>query len=107
MKVAPYIAALRSRPDRATIRVDWIQRANPALIHEVVQAQGQITRRAPVAEPDYRYAHVVLLPGGAKVRIALSCRRLAATAELALYGKLPYLSKEEKHHAICFGYRPT
>lgn len=61
---------MRQRPDRAAVRLDWIQRVidNPA--REVIQRDGRIRRWAPIAEMDGRYLRVILLADGETVHNA-------------------------------------
>jgi hypothetical protein len=75
MKVTRYFEALRSRPDRAVIRDEWIERAIRAPIKETVQADGRIRRWAQVAEMENRYLRVVLLADGETVHNAFFDRR--------------------------------
>jgi hypothetical protein len=75
MKVTRYFEALRSRPDRAVIRDEWIERAIRTPIKETVQADGRIRRWVQVAEMENRYLRVVLLPDGETVHNAFFDRR--------------------------------
>lgn len=75
VKVTRYFEALRSRPDRAVIRDEWIERAIRTPVKEMVQADGRIRRWAQVAEMDNRYLRVVLLPDGETVHNAFFDRR--------------------------------
>lgn len=75
MKVTRYFKALRSRPDRAVIRDEWIEQAIRAPIKETVQADGRIRRWVQVAEMEDRYLRVVLLPDGETVHNAFFDRR--------------------------------
>lgn len=75
MKVTRYFEALRSRPDRAVIRDEWIERAIREPIKEIVQADGRIRRWVQVAEMENRYLRVVLLPDGETVHNAFFDRR--------------------------------
>ena len=70
MKFTRYFEAVRQRPDRAAIRLEWIERviANP--VREVIQQDGRIRRWAPIAEMDGRYLRVILLPDGETVHNA-------------------------------------
>lgn len=70
MKFTRYFEAMRHRPDRAIIRVDWIQRVIDRPIKEVVQRDGRIRRWAAIAEMDGRYLRVILLPDGETVHNA-------------------------------------
>jgi hypothetical protein len=75
MKVTGYFEALRSRPDRAVIRDEWIERAIRTPIKEPVQADGRIRRWVQVAEMENRYLRVVLLADGETVHNAFFDRR--------------------------------
>ena len=70
MKTTLYFDAMRSRPDRASIRRDWILRAINAPIREYVQADGRIRRWCQVPEMDNRYLRVILLSDGETVHNA-------------------------------------
>ena len=61
---------MRSRPDRAAIREEWILRAVSAPIREYVQADGRIRRWCQVPEMDNRYLRVILLSDGETVHNA-------------------------------------
>ena len=61
MKVTQYFAAIRTRPDRATIQDAWIEHAIHEPIREAVQADGRIRRWVQVPEAQGRYLRVVLL----------------------------------------------
>ena len=75
MKTTLYFEALRSRPDRAIIREEWIERAIRSPVKEVVQADGRIRRWIQVPEMENRYLRVVLLPDGETVHNAFFDRR--------------------------------
>lgn len=62
MKVTNYFQAVRSRPDRAIIKADWIQRVIESPEREHVQADGRVRRWAKINEMEGRYLRVVLLP---------------------------------------------
>ena len=70
MKTTAYFEALRQRPDRATIRSDWIQRTIESPIREVVQADGRIRRWSAVPEAGGKFLRVVLLADGETVHNA-------------------------------------
>lgn len=53
---------MRSRPDRAAIRLEWIQWVIEHPIKEVVQQDGRIRRWAPIKEMNNKYLRVILLP---------------------------------------------
>jgi hypothetical protein len=75
MKFTRYFEALRSRPDRAIIREEWIERAIRSPVKETVQADGRIRRWVQVAEMENRYLRVVLLRDGETVHNAFFDRR--------------------------------
>jgi hypothetical protein len=70
VKFTRYFEAMRSRPYRAAIRLEWIEQviANP--VREMIQHDGRIRRWAPIAEMDGRYLRVILLPDGETVHNA-------------------------------------
>ena len=65
-----YFQHIRQRPDRAFIRLEWIERvvADPA--REQIQQDGRIRRWAAIPEMDGRYLRVILLPDGETVHNA-------------------------------------
>ena len=65
-----YFEAMRQRPDRAMIRLEWIQHVvdNPEC--EAIQEDGRIRRWAAISEMDGRYLRVILLPDRATVHNA-------------------------------------
>ena len=70
MKFTRYFEALRSRPDRAIIRDEWIEHVLTYPAKEVIQKDGRIRRWARIDEMDGRYLRVVLLPDGQAVHNA-------------------------------------
>ena len=70
MKTTQYFEAMRVRPDRAMIRVEWIQRVIDHPAKETIQQDGRIRRWAPIAEMGNRYLRVILLPDGQTVHNA-------------------------------------
>lgn len=62
MKFTRYFHAMRLRPDRASIEMEWIAQVIARPVHEVVQEDGRIRLWAPVAAMDGRYLRVILLP---------------------------------------------
>lgn len=65
-----YFRAVRTRPDRAMIRDDWIRQAIERPVRESVQADGRIRRWALIAEAGGRALRVVLLPDQSTVHNA-------------------------------------
>lgn len=75
MKFTQYFQAMRQRPDRATIELEWIQRVVKNPVKEFIQKDGRIRRWAPISEAEERYLRVVLLPDGETVHNAFFDRR--------------------------------
>ena len=61
MKVTRYFQVTRSRPDRAVIQDEWIQRVIESPEREYLQADGRVRRWARIEEMEGRYLRVVLL----------------------------------------------
>ena len=70
VKFTRYFEAMRARPDRAVIRVEWVQRVVEQPEKEMIQADGRIRRWAPIAEMGGRHLRVILLPDGETVHNA-------------------------------------
>ena len=70
MKFTEYFQAMRTRPDRVMIRVEWIQRAVEHPVKEVIQADGRIRRWTRIEEMQGRYLRVILLQDGETVHNA-------------------------------------
>ncbi len=70
VKFTKYFDEMRRRPDRAMIRVEWIQRVVENAEKEAVQQDARIRRWAPIEEMEGRYLRVVLLPDGQTVHNA-------------------------------------
>jgi len=62
VKVTEYFRAIRSRPDRAFIRDDWIRRVIAYPEREYIQADGRVRRWSRIDEMEGRYLRVILLP---------------------------------------------
>jgi hypothetical protein len=75
MQFTQYFHAMRLRPDRAHIRLDWIQQVIDNPIKEYVQEDGRIRRWGKIAEMEDKYLRVVLLPDGETVHNAFFDRR--------------------------------
>jgi hypothetical protein len=50
MKVTRYLLSMQERPDRAIIKMEWIQRVIENPVQETVQEDGHIRRRASIEE---------------------------------------------------------
>ena len=70
MKTTRYFESMRSRADRAIIKLQWIERVVASPEKEVVQADGRLRRWARIREMEGRYLRVVLLPDGETVHNA-------------------------------------
>lgn len=75
MKFTQYFLAMRQRPDRMDIRLEWIQRVIDQPIREEIQADGRIRRWALIDEADQRALRVILLPDRETVHNAFFDRR--------------------------------
>jgi hypothetical protein len=70
VKSTRYFEAMSRRPDRAAIRIDWIEQVVQHPLREKIQRDGRIRRWAAIPEMDGRYLRVILLPDGETVHNA-------------------------------------
>lgn len=70
MKFTRYFMAMRSRSDRAMIKMEWIQQAVERPEKEIVQQDGRLRRWVRIKEMDDRTLRVILLPDGETVHNA-------------------------------------
>jgi hypothetical protein len=77
MRFTQYFLATRSRPDRMSIELAWIERAIANPLKRMVQEDGRIRIWASVPEADDRVLRVVLLPDGETVHNAFFDRGFA------------------------------
>jgi hypothetical protein len=70
MRFTRYFEHVRSRPDRAAIRLEWIERVVMHPEQERTQRDGRIRRWGRIAEMDDRWLRVILLPDGDTVHNA-------------------------------------
>jgi hypothetical protein len=70
VKFTQYFQAMRLRPNRSIIQLEWIRRVIDHPVKEVIQQDGRVRRWAPVPEMDGRYLRVILLPDGETVHNA-------------------------------------
>jgi len=75
VKTTKYFQAIRSRPDRAIIQDEWIQRVIDFPEQQSVQADGRIRKWGKIEEMDDRYLRVILLRDGKTVHNAFFDRR--------------------------------
>ena len=70
MEFTLYFIHMRERPDRTSIRLEWIERVVAKPTKELIQSDGRIRRWAQVPEAGNKYLRVVLLEDGATVHNA-------------------------------------
>jgi hypothetical protein len=70
VKFTRYFEVMSKRPDRAAIRLEWIERVVQHPLREEIQRDGRVRRWAAIAEMDGRYLRVILLPDGETVHNA-------------------------------------
>ncbi len=70
MNFTKYFEEMRHRPDRAIIRLEWIQQVVDKPVKEIVQKDGRIRRWARIDEMEGRYLRVILLEDGETVHNA-------------------------------------
>ncbi len=70
MKFTRYFQEMSSRPDRAIIKLEWIQRAVDQPLKELVQADGRIRRWVQIPEMEGKFLRVILLADGETVHNA-------------------------------------
>jgi len=70
MKTTCYFEHTRSRPDRAIIEDDWIERVVQHPLREERQTDGRIRRWARIPEMENRALRVILLEDGETVHNA-------------------------------------
>lgn len=80
MKFTRYFLHMRQRPDRARIRMEWIERAVSAPIEKVEQTDGRI-RCWTYIEEEGKYLRVVLLEDGETVHNAFFDRGFRSTGK--------------------------
>jgi hypothetical protein len=70
MKFTEYFHAMRLRPDRADIKLEWIERAVNTPVRRQVQEDGRIRCWAKIKEKEGKYLRVILLEDGETVHNA-------------------------------------
>ena len=75
MKCTQYFLAMRQRPDRIGIELEWIQRVIEQPLRQEIQEDGRIRRWGRVAEAEDRVLRIVLLADGETVHNAFFDRR--------------------------------
>ena len=69
MKFTQYFLYTRQRPDRARIKIEWIQETIKNPIHTEIQADRRLRKWKKIEEED-KFLRVVLLPDGETVHNA-------------------------------------
>jgi hypothetical protein len=80
MKTTQYFEYTRQRPDRASIKKEWIVGAIQDPVEEEIQSDGRI-RRWTWVEEEGRFLRVILLPDGETVHNAFFDRRFQRREE--------------------------
>jgi hypothetical protein len=75
VKFTQYFLFMRQRPDRASIKLEWIQRVIDHPEREAVQTDGRVRCWAAVPEAEGKYLRVILLPDRETVHNAFFDRR--------------------------------
>lgn len=70
MKTTQYFQYTRQRPDRASIRDEWIERVIQNPLREEIQSDGRIRRWARIPEMENRVLRVILLEDGETIHNA-------------------------------------
>jgi hypothetical protein len=70
VRFTKYFEEIRHRPDRAKIKLEWIERVVRKPEKEVIQQDGRIRRWAAIEEMEGRYLRVILLSDGETVHNA-------------------------------------
>jgi hypothetical protein len=61
-KTTKYFEAMKNRPDRAEIQMDWIERVIAEPERTVTQKDGRIRKWGRVPEMNDRHLRVIMLP---------------------------------------------
>ena len=69
MKFTQYFLYTRQRPDRARIKMEWIQETIENPIHTEMQTDGRLRKWKKIEEED-KFLRVVLLPDGETIHNA-------------------------------------
>jgi len=70
VKVTRYFEEMQRRPDRRSIKIEWIEHVIEAPTRETIQSDGRIRRWAQISEMKGRYLRVILLADGETVHNA-------------------------------------
>ena len=70
MKITHYFQTIKTRPDRAIIKDEWILHTIENPEGEAIQEDGRIRRWAKIQAYEGRYLGIILLPDGETVHNA-------------------------------------
>ncbi|MDJ0729469.1 MAG: hypothetical protein QNJ33_05685 [Crocosphaera sp.] len=70
MKFTEYFKAMRLRPDRSDIKLEWIKKTIETPIKREIQDDGRIRCWSKIEEKNGRYLRVILLEDGETVHNA-------------------------------------
>jgi hypothetical protein len=70
VKFTKYFKAIRLRPDRSEIKLEWIQRTIEAPIKKQIQDDGRIRYWSKIEDKEGKYLRVILLEDGETVHNA-------------------------------------
>ena len=74
MKFSRYFLYMRNRPDRARIRLEWIEETVKEPVHMEIQRDGRV-RKWKWIRDENKFLRVILLPDGETVHNAFFDRR--------------------------------
>ncbi len=74
MKFTQYFLYMRQRPDRAKIKMEWIEETIKNPIYTEVQSDGRIRKWRKI-KTEGRFLRVILLPDGETIHNAFFDRR--------------------------------
>ncbi|EAZ88017.1 hypothetical protein CY0110_13131 [Crocosphaera chwakensis CCY0110] len=79
MKFTEYFKAMRLRPDRSDIKLEWIKKTIDTPIKRETQDDGRIRCWSKIEEKNGKYLRVILLEDGATVHNAFFDRNFKET----------------------------
>jgi len=77
VKFTQHFQTMRLRPDRASIRMEWIQQVIDQPCKQAIQEDGRIRRWAAIPAADGKFLRVILLADGETVHNAFFDRRFS------------------------------
>ena len=79
MKFTEYFKAMRLRPDRSEIKLEWIKKTMETPIKREIQNDGRIRCWSKIQEKNGKYLRVILLEDGETVHNAFFDRNFKET----------------------------